>query len=33
MNLSGDSIIEIVNFYKIDKKDITIISDDKDMEF
>jgi PTH1 family peptidyl-tRNA hydrolase len=33
MNLSWESLIEIVNFYKIDKKDIIVISDDKDMEF
>jgi PTH1 family peptidyl-tRNA hydrolase len=34
MNLSGDSVQKIVNFYKLDpKKDILIISDDIDMEF
>ena len=34
MNLSGDSIASIVNFYKLDPKtDILIISDDIDMEF
>ena len=33
MNLSWESIIELLNFYKIDKKDIIVISDDKDMEF
>lgn len=34
MNLSGDSIASVVNFYKLDPKtDILIISDDIDMEF
>lgn len=33
MNLSWEALIEITNFYKIDKKDIIVISDDKDMEF
>lgn len=32
MNLSGDSIIEFVNFYKIDLKDIIVIYDDIDLE-
>ncbi|MGL6115803.1 MAG: aminoacyl-tRNA hydrolase [Cetobacterium sp.] len=32
MNLSGDSIIQVVNFYKIDpKKDMVIIYDDMDL--
>ena len=34
MNLSGDSVSKIVQFYKLDpKKDILVISDDIDMEF
>ena len=34
MNLSGNSVIEIVNFYKLDpKKDIIVIYDDMDMQF
>jgi peptidyl-tRNA hydrolase, PTH1 family len=34
MNLSGDAVASIVNFYKLDPgKDILIISDDLDMEF
>ena len=32
MNLSGQQIQEIVNFYKIDKKKIYIIHDDLDLE-
>ena len=32
MNLSGDSIIEIMNFYKIEPKDILVIYDDIDTE-
>ena len=32
MNLSGQPIQEIVNFYKIDKKKIYIIHDDLDLE-
>ncbi len=32
MNLSGDSIIEIANFYKIPAKNIIIIYDDIDLE-
>ncbi len=28
MNLSGDAVIAVMNFYKIDKKDILIIYDD-----
>jgi PTH1 family peptidyl-tRNA hydrolase len=32
MNLSGQPIQEIVNFYKIDKKKIFIIHDDLDLE-
>lgn len=34
MNLSGDAVGSIVNFYKLDaKNEILIISDDIDMEF
>ena len=34
MNLSGNSVIEIVNFYKLDpKKDIIVIYDDMDLSF
>lgn len=34
MNLSGDSIASVVNYYELDPKtDILIISDDIDMEF
>ncbi len=32
MNLSGNAVIEFVNFYNIDKKDILIIYDDKNFE-
>lgn len=32
MNLSGESVISIMNFYKIDIKDIIIIYDDMDIE-
>ena len=34
MNLSGNSVIEIVNFYKLDpKKDLIVIYDDMDLSF
>lgn len=33
MNLSGMAVSQIVNFYKIPKEDILVISDDIDMEF
>lgn len=33
MNLSGDPIRQIINFYHIDTKDIIIIYDDMDLEF
>lgn len=34
MNLSGDAVASLVNFYKLDPKtDILVISDDIDMEF
>ena len=32
MNLSGDSIALVMKFYKIDVKDLVVISDDLDME-
>ena len=32
MNLSGESVIEVMNFYKISAKDIIIIYDDIDIE-
>lgn len=31
MNLSGESVIAVMNFFKIDKKDILVIHDDLDM--
>lgn len=33
MNLSWEALIQILNFFKIEKKGIIIISDDKDMDF
>ncbi len=33
MNKSGDALSLIMNFYKIDIKDIIILQDDKDLEF
>ena len=34
MNLSGNAVIEIINFYKLDpKKDIIVIYDDMDLPF
>lgn len=34
MNLSGDAVASVVNFYKLDPRtDILVISDDLDMEF
>lgn len=33
MNLSGDAVVECVNFFKIDIKDILIIHDDLDLPF
>ena len=33
MNLSGESIIKFVNFYKINIEDILIINDDLDLDF
>jgi PTH1 family peptidyl-tRNA hydrolase len=33
MNLSWESVGQFINFYKLNKEDLIIISDDKDMEF
>lgn len=33
MNLSGNSVIEFINFYKIEYKDILVIHDDLDLPF
>lgn len=33
MNLSGEALIEVMNFYKIDIEDIIVICDDLDMSF
>ena len=33
MNLSGESIIKVINYYKIDINDILVISDDIDSTF
>lgn len=33
MNLSGDAVIEFVNYYKIEPKDILVIHDDLDLPF
>lgn len=33
MNLSGNSVIEFVNFYKVEPKDILVIHDDLDLPF
>ncbi|MFI5205859.1 MAG: aminoacyl-tRNA hydrolase, partial [Candidatus Paceibacterales bacterium] len=33
MNQSGDSVRAVVNFYKVDPKDILVINDDVDLEF
>lgn len=33
MNLSGNSVSKIVNFYKTPIQDILVISDDIDMDF
>ena len=32
MNLSGDSVVVVKNYYKIDEKDILVIYDDLDLE-
>ncbi|EKD29606.1 MAG: Peptidyl-tRNA hydrolase [uncultured bacterium (gcode 4)] len=33
MNLSGESVVSLVNFYKIPKEDTLVLSDDIDMDF
>lgn len=33
MNLSGESVASIVNFYKISRENILVLSDDIDMDF
>ncbi len=33
MNLSGEAIVELMNWYKIDKEDIAVIYDDIDIPF
>jgi len=33
MNLSGEAIVEIMNWYKINKEDILVIYDDVDLKF
>jgi PTH1 family peptidyl-tRNA hydrolase len=33
MNLSGESVVSLLNFYKIDPQDMLILSDDIDMDF
>jgi len=33
MNLSGESVATLMNFYKIPREDILVISDDIDMDF
>ncbi|MGM9834641.1 MAG: aminoacyl-tRNA hydrolase [Bacilli bacterium] len=33
MNLSGSSVLEVVNYFKVDVNDILVIHDDLDMEF
>lgn len=33
MNLSGNAVVEFVNYYKIDPKDILVIHDDLDLPF
>lgn len=32
MNLSGEALREVINYYRVDVSDILIISDDKDLE-
>lgn len=32
MNLSGESLIQVINFYKIDLNDVIVIYDDKDLD-
>lgn len=33
MNLSGKSLLAVINFYKLDPKDVCVIYDDKDLAF
>ena len=33
MNLSGEAVQMVMNFYKLSKEDVMVIYDDKDMEF
>ncbi len=33
MNLSGESVVALMNFYKINREDILVMSDDIDMDF
>lgn len=33
MNLSGESVVSLLSFYKIDSQDMLILSDDIDMDF
>lgn len=33
MNLSGEAVIEVMNFYKLNVEDIIVVFDDLDMEF
>ncbi|QHX36236.1 peptidyl-tRNA hydrolase [Spiroplasma sp. TIUS-1] len=33
MNLSGEAVVSVMNFYKINKNDLLIIHDDKDLDF
>lgn len=33
MNNSGESIVEILNFYKLEPKDLLVVADDIDIEF
>ena len=32
MNLSGESVVELMNFFKVDKKDLLVIYDDFDLD-
>jgi peptidyl-tRNA hydrolase len=33
MNLSGESVLKIMSFYKIEKKDMIVVFDDVSLEF
>ncbi|MCB9805223.1 aminoacyl-tRNA hydrolase [Candidatus Peribacteria bacterium] len=33
MNLSGESVVSLLGFYKIDPQDMLVLSDDIDMDF